>query len=685
MSEEYKVDEYSFPIPNDSNSGIDLFETNDSFLTSVVSSADDISDEGYEQVITPSSRSPQKVSGNGSGSSSSNCASTSSSMHSTRVLKRKSCAVDEINSSFVTKKLKTDKSNVWFHFKISEKKPELAQCNYCLKCYKHSGNTTNLSTYLKAKHIDIFNASSSTKKEEKKKNHLQDKASTLPKIISNIKSFQGNRAADLTNELLHMLVTCKLPLYFVEKRSFKRFIKFLAPHYTLPSRKTFKSLIRKTYANLKSNFITNRIDKALSNCMTCDNWSDNKSQSYLGVTLHYVTPEFELRNTNIGVFPMEGSYTAVNIGSCLEQVLKDFNINKSKVLSVSTDSAANIKRAIADVFGEDKWLPCHSHILSHLVPDALPTLKAKANESKEEVEEREKVTTINTRIQKIRNISARMRRSLNASDELKEIQKKNGVSEGMSLAPANRPTQLSNEEILIIQDVIPLMKIIEWAISDMSGESYATACMVIPTARLIVVELDKCLPQAEEGVVLKSRLVNAVEKRCGHLEDKVPLILSTFLDPLFKTLHFSKTTTVEKVINIINLMINVDSSQSTSKDVIEEKTNIKKKRNLWAAHNDLVLKTNRISENTNEVEEYLKLECFEIETNPMEIWKTLKSKFPKLFNIAVKYIHLLESSVPSERWFSHCGATEGDARGQLSGKYLNEILFLCTLPDDDWN
>lgn len=47
------------------------------------------------------------------------------------------------------------------------------------------------------------------------------------------------------------------------------------------------------------------------------------------------------------------------------------------------------------------------------------------------------------------------------------------------LEPGNRPVQLTDEELKILADIIPMMKIIEWAISDMSGESYSTDSIVI--------------------------------------------------------------------------------------------------------------------------------------------------------------------------------------------------------------
>lgn len=75
--------------------------------------------------------------------------------------------------------------------------------------------------------------------------------------------------------------------------------------------------------------------------------------------------------------------------------------------------------------------------------------------------------------------------------------------------------------------------------------------------------------------------------------------------------------------------------------------------------------------------EYLESSCHEIEEDTMRIWASLENRFSQLYKIAVKYIHLLGSSVPSERLFSHCGKIKSDERAQLSGEYLNKChIFL---------
>lgn len=49
-------------------------------------------------------------------------------------------------------------------------------------------------------------------------------------------------------------------------------------------------------------------------------------------------------------------------------------------------------------------------------------------------------------------------------------------------------------------------------------------------------------------------------------------------------------------------------------------------------------------------------------------WLGLKSTHPELFQLAVKYLSILATSVPSERLFSKAGLTKTHSRNRLTGE-----------------
>lgn len=281
-----------------------------------------------------------------------------------------------------------------------------------------------------------------------------------------------------------MIATDKMPLITVENKDFQWLMKTTVPLYKVPSRRTITRLIEMRYKALKEDFII-KIEKAICYSLTCDNWTDITNQSYLGVTIHYLTEELEMKSGCIGVFPLHKNHTAEYLAYSLNTVIQNFNLNNSKITAVITDSAANIKLAIEKTIGKHKQLFCFAHILSHIVSDALSS-----NSHVKEI------------ISKVKKIVTIIRRSIVASDELKSLQLRDGKTEGTVLkfiqdVPTrwnstfymlnrfleleqyvypviskcnNPPDMLKRDEIQILKDIVSLMKPIENVINEVSGE-----------------------------------------------------------------------------------------------------------------------------------------------------------------------------------------------------------------------
>jgi len=170
-----------------------------------------------------------------------------------------------------------------------------------------------------------------------------------------------------------MIVTDHQPLSIVELKGFSELIKFLVPHYKLPSRQTITRLIDAKY-NIMKIAIKKQLALTLSHAITCDIWTDCKMQSYLGVTDHYLTPDFVLNHITLGTIPLASNHTGDLIEEKLGEVLSAFDIELEKVVCVASDSAGNMKKGIVQLVGSKKHVPCVAHILSHIVPDALQSL-----------------------------------------------------------------------------------------------------------------------------------------------------------------------------------------------------------------------------------------------------------------------------------------------------------------------
>ena len=85
--------------------------------------------------------------------------------------------------------------------------------------------------------------------------------------------------------------------------------------------------------------------------LTTDIWSSSyNNTAYLGVTMHYINVNWEIKKCLLDFIPMEGSHTGILISTKLTNILQDFNIS-DRVISLTTDNGSNMLvcgRALAD-------------------------------------------------------------------------------------------------------------------------------------------------------------------------------------------------------------------------------------------------------------------------------------------------------------------------------------------------
>lgn len=111
--------------------------------------------------------------------------------------------------------------------------------------------------------------------------------------------------------------------------------------------------------------------------------------------------------------------------------------------------------------------------------------------------------------------------------------------------------------------------------------------------------------------------------------------------------------------------------------------------NVWAFHDNLIESSNTSSFDESggisfELRQYLNQLPILRNRDPFKYWQALKFVYPTLFAVAMRYLSVVATSVPSERVFSKAGIIKSDLRSRLSGKRLNSLLFLGSLPEENW-
>lgn len=112
---------------------------------------------------------------------------------------------------------------------------------------------------------------------------------------------------------------------------------------------------------------------AKSVCLTTDCWTSSQTESYIGVTVHYIDKNFEPQQTLLECKGLNESHTSVNLAKELKRVTDEWNIT-SKVNFAISDNARNIVKAIDTELGW-KHYGCYAHSLNLTVAAALKPME----------------------------------------------------------------------------------------------------------------------------------------------------------------------------------------------------------------------------------------------------------------------------------------------------------------------
>jgi hypothetical protein len=97
-----------------------------------------------------------------------------------------------------------------------------------------------------------------------------------------------------------------------------------------------------------SSLVKSRLSNVEYMTMTVDIWTDIiNTISFLGMTVHFLsTSKLSLDNVTIGVLELADNHNSNNISEWFKQILKEWGIQKQQVLTVVTNSGANILLAV---------------------------------------------------------------------------------------------------------------------------------------------------------------------------------------------------------------------------------------------------------------------------------------------------------------------------------------------------
>lgn len=121
-------------------------------------------------------------------------------------------------------------------------------------------------------------------------------------------------------------------------------ISVLNPNIKIPSRDELRKKTIQIFGEFKAT-LASELKKIEYVCMTADCWTSKNKKRFMGVTAHWLDKNLTRKSAVLAPrrFPGDHSYEA--IANLLFTIMKEFDLDTAKIVSVVTDDGSNFVKA----------------------------------------------------------------------------------------------------------------------------------------------------------------------------------------------------------------------------------------------------------------------------------------------------------------------------------------------------
>lgn len=260
----------------------------------------------------------------------------------------------------------------WFGFKKSDVEQKKVICKMCgVTVTANKGNTSNLFSHLKSKHVLEYAESQRLRSAQSPANtggnkNVSPATQQQPSIAEAFsKSIPYDRKSKRWNDITRAITThlCKdmVPFQTVERSRFKDMIKTLDPRYEPPSRKYFtEKEMPKLYGQLRER-VENDLRELKHYATTTDLWSSCTMEPYISLTIHYITDEWKVASRCLQTSYFPDDHTGEAIAEGLKDALESWGLREESQVCITTDNGTNVVKAVP--LNDWRRLQCFGHRL----------------------------------------------------------------------------------------------------------------------------------------------------------------------------------------------------------------------------------------------------------------------------------------------------------------------------------
>ncbi|XP_076040518.1 protein polybromo isoform X4 [Oratosquilla oratoria] len=510
----------------------------------------------------------------------------------------------------------------------------------------------------------------------------------------------SEKKKNIDSHLLKLIVTDMQPLSLVENKGFQEFVKVIDPCYVLPSRRELMQTHFPSLYEKQKQQVREELEGASYVALTSDLWTSRQTKSFLSVTAHFISPEWELKCKLLATKRLMVDHTSKNIGDAIKEICEEWDL-LGKVCCIVTDNAPNIVKAVTDV--KVNHITCFAHSLNLVVQNAL-----KNTNDVKKIQEKVKaiVSFFHHSVKASDMLCAQqvqqggerkklimdMETRWNSTFDMFERFQEQHEAVTLTLCMLGRNNMcLSGDELECLSKAICVLEPFDVVTKELLAEKTTCLSKVIP----LIKALRSCMYSTDEyrrelyetfplGVELGVRL----DRKFLGLEREFIPAVGTLLDPRFKKLHFVDKGNINEVQErLINSMRARSDSQApvpapaTQAAQHQRPTQPKRQLDLWGEHDKIVKECLKAVQPTCvgpnlDMRRYLEEGIIARHEDPLRWWKNHSQAFPLLQDKAKYYFCIPATSVPSERVFSRAGELFSNRRNCLSDENVNMLLFL---------
>ena len=439
------------------------------------------------------------------------------------------------------------------------------------------------------------------------------------------------------------------PLSLVNGKGFRYFCSLLNPLYKVPCSKTIKANLLHLYEENKKDIIELITNQSVA--ITTDLWTGVGARSYITITGHFISPNWEYRSIVLATRPLDVSHTAKNISDCLEAIQHEFQI--VKLTGLVTDNAANMRLA-GTMLGVLHWM-CFSHTLQLCIQEGLkiPTIKTAISRGSSLVGHFNKSSTATAALKAkqaddlkegekakalIQSVPTRWNSEYFMAKRLIELRIpvfQVLLDKGITKQKHRDSLELKDSSWKALEDIIPILQPFATATEALTKEDTPTLSQVYILLRQLV--LHACSANEDDSALsrkLKATIKAALLKRFSLNNNAIPLnlkcpaMVACFLDPRYKSLKFLSEEQRKEITDyVIELAPTEDSATVNSVQQDEEADACKAEEDFLAClSGDIEIDLTSVSTNaSNEVKQYL-AEPVRM-ASPLDWWKANENRY----------------------------------------------------------